>query len=253
MKDMSQDMQIGKVEQSFRRGLKTYHRSATQQAQIAARLAEVMSQHVPSKLGRVLEFGMGTGHLTQQLQDTFEIEQFIVNDLVEDCASFAPHDASFEGGPIEELALPEQMDLICSASTVQWIEDLPTTIERFANALKPGGWIALSGFGHQQFHELRALGSTAAAPNYMDADDWQSALPKFLKIRHVSQNQTVEWLPDALTLLKHLRDTGVNGASSSSWTNKDLQAFEIDYKSRFGTSKGLPLTYDPVWVLAQKV
>lgn len=253
MKDMSQDMQIGKVEQSFRRGLKTYHRSATQQAQIAARLAELLAQHVHQNLDRVLEFGMGTGHLTQQLQDTFDIEQLIVNDLVRDCASFAPHDATFQGGPIEELVLPEELDLICSASTVQWIEDLPTTLGRFANALKSGGWIALSGFGHQQFQELRALGSTAAAPNYLDADDWQSALPKSLKIQHVSQKQSVEWFPDALTLLKHLRDTGVNGGSTSAWTSKDLQAFEADYKARFGSSKGLPLTYDPVWILAQKI
>ena len=57
MKDMNQTMQIGKVEQSFRRGLKTYHESATQQAQIAHHLSELMTRHLPHRLDRVLEFG----------------------------------------------------------------------------------------------------------------------------------------------------------------------------------------------------
>lgn len=252
MKDMNQTMQIGKVEQSFRRGLKTYHESATQQAQIAHHLSELMTRHLPHRLDRVLEFGMGTGHLTRSLSNGFEINHLYVNDLVSDCAEFAPKGAAFIGGPIEGTAMPENLDLICSASTVQWIEDLPSMLQRFTNALAPGGWLALSGFGHRQFQELRALGSTAAAPNYMDAADWQFVLPEDLAIRHLSQVQTTEWFPSALSLLKHLRDTGVNGASNRSWTTQDLRAFETEYVSRFGTEEGLPLTYDPVWILAQK-
>jgi malonyl-CoA O-methyltransferase len=62
----------------------------------------------------------------------------------------------------------------------------------------------------------------------------------------------VEWFPDALALLKHLRDTGVNGAASQNWTARDLKDFETRYRQRFGTPRGLPLTYDPVWVIAQK-
>lgn len=253
MKDMNQSMQISKVAQSFRRGLRTYHKSATQQADIAQHLSDLMAQHLPHRMNRVLEFGMGTGHLTLALSRGFQIDQLYLNDLVSDCADFAPTSAEFIGGLIEGVALPQKLDLICSASTVQWIEDLPTMLERFSDALVPGGWLAFSGFGHNQFQELRALGSTAAAPNYMDASDWQFVLPPNLRIRHQSQSQTTKWFPSAHSVLKHLRDTGVNGASNRSWTAQDLRAFEAQYIERFGTSRGLPLTYDPVWVLAQKV
>lgn len=91
------------------------------------------------------------------------------------------------------------------------------------------------------------------APNYMDASEWQLVLPENLRVQHTSQAQTTEWFPSALSLLKHLRDTGVNGASNRSWTTQDLRAFEAEYTERFGTKEGLPLTYDPVWVLVQKV
>lgn len=256
MKDMTPIMPTGKVEQSFRRGLKTYHNSATQQAQIAQHLSDIMAQHMSLRLDRALEFGVGTGHLTRKLQNVFDIETLFLNDLVEDCAALAPQSATFLAGPIEATPLPEHLDLICSASTVQWIEDLPEMLHRFERALLPGGWLALSGFGQAQFQELRAMGSTAAAPNYMDASDWEFALPEGLRIRHLSQNQrhedSTEWFPDALSLLRHLRNTGVNGASNRAWTAQDLRAFEAEYAKRFGTEKGLPLTYDPVWVLAQK-
>lgn len=252
MKDMNQTMQISKVEQSFRRGLKTYHDSATQQAQIAQRLSGLMAQHLPHHMDSALEFGIGTGHLTRVLIKNSKIDHLYLNDLVSDCAEFAPRGAAFIGGPIESMALPQNLDLICSASTVQWVEDLPSLLERFSDVLAPGGWLAVSGFGHKQFHELRALGSTAAAPNYMDAADWRFILPQNMIIRHLSQAQTTEWFPSALSLLKHLRDTGVNGATNRSWTTQDLQGFETEYAERFGTNEGLPLTYDPVWILAQK-
>lgn len=253
MKDMNQSMQISKVAQSFRRGLKTYHESATQQANIAQHLSDLMAQHLPPQLGRALEFGMGTGHLTRAVSKYFQIDRLYLNDLVSDCADFAPKGAAFVGGPIEGVAMPQNLDLICSASTVQWVEDLPSMLERLTDALAPGGWLALSGFGHKQFQELRTLGSTAMAPNYMDASEWQLVLPENLRVQHTSQAQTTEWFPSALSLLKHLRDTGVNGASNRSWTTQDLRAFEAEYTERFGTKEGLPLTYDPVWVLVQKV
>lgn len=252
MKDMTQTMQASKVEQSFRRGLKTYDACATEQARIARHLSDLMAQYLPQNLGQVLEFGMGTGHLTRQLAKRFEVKHLYLNDLVDSCARFAPQEATFTSGAIEDMALPGNLDVVCSASTVQWLENIPATLQRLTDALAPGGCLALSGFGHQQFHELRALGSSAAAPNYLDADHWEAVLPPELTIRYISQKQSTLWFPTALSLLKHLRDTGVNGAASQAWTSQDLKAFEADYQARFGTDRGLPLTYDPVWVLAQK-
>ncbi|MDC0738455.1 methyltransferase domain-containing protein [Cognatishimia sp. SS12] len=241
-----------KVQQSFRRGLDSYHQAATHQADIAAQLGHRLSDLAPKHLGRVLEFGAGTGHLTQQITKRLSIETLWINDLVPESAGFAPPEATFLPGPIETLVLPGKLDLICSASTVQWIEDLPGTIKRLCAHLAPGGWIALSGFGAAQFHELRELGSTAAAPSYVDAEAWRDVLPSDMTIKHLSQGRQVAWFADARALLRHLRETGVNGGASQHWGPQALKTFESDYRRRFGTPQGLPLTYDPVWVIARK-
>ncbi len=252
MKDLSHAMTQSKVQQSFRRGLATYHAQATQQAEIAQRLGDLIATYGSRRLGRVLEFGMGTGHLTQALTQRFEIQTLYVNDLVADCAAFAPEAAQFLPGPIEAQVLPNKLDLVCSASTVQWVEDIETTVATLTKALAPGGLLALSGFGSSQFQELRALASTAAAPSYVDAEDWAGLLPDHMQILHLSQSPKTEWFDSAAPLLKHLRATGVNGAASQTWTATSLRKFEAEYRQRFGTDQGLPLTYDPVWMIARK-
>lgn len=252
MRDLPTQPRQTRVQQSFRRGLDTYHAAATHQADIAERLADCLATVAPTSLPNVFEFGVGTGHLTQAIQRRFSVTRLLLNDLVAECASFAPPSVRFLPGPVQQIPLPENLDLICSASTVQWLDDLPATINQLSNHLRPGGWLALSGFGTAQFHELRSLGSTAAAPSYCDAEAWRDILPETLKIKHLSQARRVEWFPNAVDVLRHLRETGVNGAASQKWSAKDLRVFETNYRDRFGTPQGLPLSYDPVWIIAQK-
>ncbi len=253
MKDLTAIPSLNRIERSFQRGLATYHKAATHQASIADQLVKVLlSSGAPKRIDRMFEFGSGTGHLTQALQSQVTAQQHWLNDLVPACQDYAPAGASFIAGPIEQIALPSSQNLICSANTIQWVADIPNLLKRIDRALAANGWLALSAFGTAQFHELRAIGSTASAPSYVNADGWHRLLPSDLKIKHLSQARRVEWFPDALTLLKHLRDTGVNGAAQEVWSRRKLREFETEYRNRFGTPKGLPLSYDPVWIVAQK-
>lgn len=243
-----------RIQQSFQRGLATYHSAATCQASIAARLVEELAGHnLSTPLAKVFEFGCGTGHLTNALCATFEIDQLTLNDLVPDCRGFVNEfSQDFRPGPVESVALPDELSLICSASTIQWVDDVRGLLRHLANHLRSGGLLALSGFGTRQFHELRALGSTADAPSYLDASDWPHLLPDGLELLTASQAPHTMWFDTALDVLKHLRATGVNGAASKKWTTRDLRAFEKQYAEKFGTPDGLPLTYDPVWVICRK-
>ncbi|WP_291732436.1 malonyl-ACP O-methyltransferase BioC [Leisingera sp. F5] len=249
-----------RVRQSFRRGLDSYHGTASVQADIAAQLAGLLqAQGAPRRFGAVLEFGCGTGHLTRHLLQRFSAGSLLLNDLVPEAAQVlqalggaAPAQSRFEAGPIETLPLPQQLDLIASASTVQWVCDLPALMARLAARLKPGGWLALSGFGRGQFRELAALGSAAAAPSYLDAGEWPSVLPQGLEILAIEQRPAVLEFDTALELLKHLRRTGVNGHAQQSWSRRRLQEFEDAYRQRFGGGGKLPLTYDPVLLVARK-
>ncbi len=261
MKDMQPpQLDQTRVRQSFRRGLDSYHRAAAVQEDIARRLAELLqAQGAPRRFQTAMEFGCGTGHLTRQLLQRFGIGSLLLNDLVPEAAGVlqglgdaAPEQARFEAGPVETLPLPDELDLIASASTVQWIPDLSALAARLSVRLRPGGWLALSGFGRSQFRELAALGSAAAAPSYLDAGEWPSVLPQGLEILAIEQRPAVLEFDTALGLLKHLRRTGVNGHAQQSWSRRRLQEFEAAYRQRFGCGGKLPLTYDPVLLVARR-
>lgn len=249
-----------RVRQSFRRGLPSYHDAAVAQAQIAATLAQALrSAGAPAQFGQVLEFGCGTGHLTTQLLQQFTLDHLTLNDLVPDCAAavqpilkrHSPR-ASFQAGPIETLPLPPTLDLIASASTVQWVQQPAALISRLTSHLARGGWLALSGFGRAHFAELRALGSMATAPCYLDPQDWPQILPAGLHIKALySQTLTLQF-PDTLGLLRHLRCTGVNANAHCHWTRANLTTFDL--RLRAGLPQGAPLTlsYQPVFLIARK-
>lgn len=241
-----------RIATGFRRGLHSYDAHATAQADIAAQLARLLSRHCPTRIGGAFEFGCGTGGLTHLLRNRFEIAQLWLNDLLPECANVALDGDAFLAGPVDKVALPKGLDLIASCSTVQWLPDLPATLSRLTRALNPGGMLALSGFGTAQFHELRALGSGGAAPGYLNADDWPAILPPDMQLLHASQRPTRLWFNSGMDVLRHLRSTGVNGAAGRVWSRRRLAAFDTAYRARFETAQGLPLTYDPVWIIAQK-
>ena len=258
MKDTSAPLlDQARVQRSFRRGLETYHRHAVAQARIAQDLAAMLAgAGAPRKLEAVLEFGCGTGLLTEALLGRFGIAGLTLNDLVAEAApglqARTAGQARFLAGPIEQLPLPDGLDLIASASTVQWVEDIPALMARLAASLRPGGWLALSGFGRGHFPELAALGSGAAAPGDADGAEWAGLLPPGMELLEVVQQPIVLTFGSAMELLRHLRRTGVNGQARARWSRASLQAFEESYRARFGQQGRLPLTYDAVRLIARK-
>jgi malonyl-CoA O-methyltransferase len=260
MKDFRTQTNLSRsrVRQSFRRGLVSYHAGASVQARIARHLSAMLAEHAGSSFERVFEFGCGTGHLTRALTENHDISELWLNDLVPDCAGAAlaavcgtPR-VRFQAGDVHSVELPGVADLIASASTVQWIEDQPRLLARLSGQLAEGGWLALSGFGSAQFHELAAMGSTAGAPGYRDAEEWDAILPADMELVAVHQTRIIRYFDTARDVLRHLRETGVNGNAQGGWTRARLAGFEAEYEARFRSDEGLTLTYDPVWILARK-
>lgn len=255
-----QDSQT-RLRESFGRGLATYHDAAIAQKQIANRLvAHLLQARGTAAFGRVFEFGCGTGHLTQALLDHAQVNALCLNDLVPDAEGPArslgqAHCAhvQFLPGAVEQLTLPGAQDLVMSASTLQWVQDGPQTLDRVARSLAPGGWMALSTFGTSHFRELVQLGSDAAAPNYSDAETLAGWLPQGFDLITLEQAPIVLHFDTAQQLLRHLRDTGVNARSGQQWSRGKLAEFDARYRALFEENSQLPLTYDTVWLIARKV
>ena len=249
-----------RVQRSFHRGLATYHDAAVAQAKVATLLVDALqAAGAPANFGRALEFGCGTGHLTAQILQRFRLQHLTLNDLVPDCAAVLQPilqghttQVTFHAGAIETLALPTGLDLVASASTVQWVQDPAALISRLTAHLAPGGWIAISGYGRDHFAELRALGRRPAAPSYLDPEDWRVVLPAMLRIHTLARHSLPVQFADGVSLLRHLRQTGVNAGAGRQWTRANLVDFENGLRAARPNASHLSLTYSPVIIVAQR-
>ncbi|UWP90800.1 methyltransferase domain-containing protein [Aliiroseovarius crassostreae] len=242
-----------RVGRSFARNFQTYHANARLQAAIAKLLARRLQHHgAPSHFASGFEFGCGTGHLTGALRARFTFGELTLNDLVPEAAKVArAHGAAFHPGDIRRTPWPDRPTLIASASTLQWMRDPAALVARAADQLAPGGWLALSGFGPQQYRELSALGSAAGAPGLCHPETLASPLEGF-RIHEARGRCHRLWFTSAQEVLRHLRATGVNGAARAVWTRARLRDFCDGYRARFEQDGQVSLTYHPVWLIAQK-
>ncbi|WP_170418584.1 methyltransferase domain-containing protein [Ruegeria atlantica] len=243
-----------RVQRSFSRSFRSYHDAASQQAKIADHLVQAMRKGgAPHRFATGLELGCGTGHLSQRLCRTFDIGQLTVNDLSPEAAETAISiGAGFLCGNAETVEWPFQLNLIASASMIQWLHDPAAFLQRAANALVPGGWLAVSGFGPNQYRELVKVGSTAKAPGLCPSRDLAAAVEGQMEVVSCGESTSVVHFDSPRGVLKHLRRTGVNGRAQKVWTKSSLAQFSDQYVWHFGTEFGVSLTYNPTWIVARK-
>ncbi|MBO9447530.1 methyltransferase [Ruegeria sp. R14_0] len=243
-----------RVQRSFSRSFRSYHASASQQAEIADRLVhEMRIGDAPVHFATALEFGCGTGHLTHRLCTAFDFENLTVNDLSPEAAETAAAvGAAFMCGDAETVEWPHRPDLITSASMIQWLHDPLRFLQRAAQSLAPGGWLAVSGFGPEQYRELVRVGSNAKAPGLCGSNDLVAAVEGQLDIVSSGESLSSLYFPSPRKVLEHLRKTGVNGRAQKVWTKTSLAQFTDHYVRDFGTDAGVSLTYHPTWIIARK-
>ncbi len=246
----------------FSRNLNTYDTLATVQRTIADRLGDILSHRDPAAVNRGIEIGAGTGFLTRHLTRLFPATQWTVNDLVPESRDFLPATTgtsipvSFAPGDGEAIPLPSgRYDLIASASTVQWFDNLPDFIARAARSLAPEGILAVSTFGPENFREITA--ATGQGLEYYPL----SGLVSILNANGLQPLIKEEWIerqhyPTPTDVLRHLRLTGVNAVAAERWTHSRLRRFEADYRKAYTIEENgtecVTLTFHPIIIIAKK-
>lgn len=124
--------------------------------------AEMTGRNCTRPVDSALEIGSGTGFLTRRMLELYPHALWTINDLVEQSADFlepyaAGHDVRYLWGDAETIALPDRLDLIASASAVQWFDDLPRFTRKAGNLLETEGYIVLSTFGPENLREIKAV------------------------------------------------------------------------------------------------
>lgn len=247
-------MPANRIQRSFSRSFHSYHRAAGPQAQIADQMAQrLVDLGAPDQFSTLFEIGCGTGHLTGSLHKYFSFDTATLNDLMPEAQNTVHRwGANFLPGDIQNVRWPQNPDLIASTSTIQWLANPAAVVDRAIRHVAPGGWVAISGFGPDQYSELVALGSSARAPGLCLPEDLVDDADPDVEILDLWHDRQELWFDTPLDVLRHLRQTGVNGRAAKVWTRSDLSEFNIRYRAAFSGPNGVSLTYHPIWVIARK-
>lgn len=251
---MSIDKQ--RIGNSFARHYGQYEDAAVVQRNMADRLAAALAEHAPQlAVQRALEIGIGTGFLTRHLAARFPEAEWWFNDLTPAAFDWIPvglKQVLTLEGDAETLPYPHGLDLLASASALQWFDDIEQFFPKAHSVMNAGGVLALASFGNRHFHELAAV---ANAPLHYPAPAAFADMAERAGFRmlHAEDWEETLFFPSARDLLDHLRRTGVNGASARAIsTPAQLRAFEADYRTAHPTADGaLPLTYHAVVMVAE--
>jgi len=243
------------VGRRFGRSLHTYRRSAIIQRRMAAELVGMIDRAgIPAHIGRVLEVGAGSGMLTSALLSTHTAGAYFANDLVAGSRDFVMQalegrqvgECRFLHGDIEIIEpLPGELDLVVSNATVQWLHDLGAFFSRMGSVLRPGGMLAFSTFGMGNMKEIARLESVSL-PYLTAAEIAALAGESFEAVSIEEEVRRLEFAsPEAV--LRHIRETGVNGVAGDPWTRVRYEHFLRRYRASFSTGSGVTLTYHPVY------
>jgi malonyl-CoA O-methyltransferase len=265
------------IRRRFEKNLSTYTENAVVQKHMASELLASLIINCGKNFNKILEIGCGTGTLTKEILNQLEFEELFVNDIVENSLDlqcllekYPPRNQRFrpsarEGnkrdnrfrvteiyGDCEKISFPQNLDLVISNATFQWLENLPAILDKIHSSLNSNGILAFSIFEEGNLQQIKTL--TGKTLNYYKKSDLEKILSQNFKIIY-SNSETVEIeFNNAQDVLKHLKLTGVNSLSTSNWTKTDLNGFSEKYKNLFSNDKGkLVLTYKPVWFICAKI
>lgn len=157
---------------SFGSAAHQYDTYALVQRKAADRLVEFLKPFTKYVNGPVLEFGCGTGFITERTAKWLPQHPREVTDLSEDMLDVCrtklshklPPTTVFRQLDIQEFQANSEYGLLLSGLTVQWVDDLQTTLNTLGQSLKPGGLIAISYFNSKSFPQWKSLCREAQVP-----------------------------------------------------------------------------------------
>lgn len=245
------------IEQRFAGAAHTYEQHASIQRLVANRLIEMLVHEITEHPKKILEIGCCTGLLTEIIIKRFPyLDLLTASDLVKEFEPFVQKKmASLNGksqflvGDIESLKVDKVYDVIISSSTFHWIFDLGTLFDKLKKSLSPDGLFAFSIYGPNNLKEIREL--TGIGLPYKDFSSLSIIVKKEFEILSSEQATETLWFKNPLSVIKHIRQTGVNAVGAKVWTRTQLMRFSEEYEQCYAEDLGVPLTYHPIYFILQ--
>lgn len=244
------------VGKRFSKVAKTYEKYAVVQKKVAETLADILMEKCEEERenkntpppSRCFEIGCGSGFLTKALLDRLSFESYIANDIA---FSKPPVDGiGFVEGDAERIDYPCGIDLIASASCVQWFDDIEQFFIKSYNALCDEGLLLLSSFGKENFRQFADLGFRGL--DYMSVKELSYKAEPLFETLFLKDEVVEVGFDSPDELLYSLKATGVNAVQEKRWTKTEYIRFKSEYEKRFTCAGKCMLTYNPVYLLLRK-
>lgn len=258
------DMAIDKrrVAESFSRAASSYDQAAAFQRQVGNNLLARLPQRFAPEA--IIDLGCGTGYFSRALAERYQ-QPVVGLDLAEGMLRFARAQTSsvraWVAADAEALPLkPGSQDLIFSSLALQWCPDLGRALREAAQALRPGGCLALSTLVKGTLIELQqawqAVDGFVHVNRFMPVADLQPLLATAGFGRwHCEIEEHVLRYGQLSALTRELKALGahnVNPGRPGGLTGRArLRALTEAYEG-FRQPAGLPATYQVAQILMFK-
>jgi len=233
----------------FSKSFSTYDDNAFIQNIMASNLIKFVTLN---NFNSIFEVGCGTGILTRYIKTFFLYTNYTANDIVQESKKYVQKiikDVTFVCGDIEQVKIDKKFDLIISNACLQWCNNLNATIIKLVNMLNKNGILAISIFGQKNLCEIKQLLNVSL--NYPKVADIINNVDN-CKTIYVGKEIKKIYFDNPIDIIKHFKQTGVNGIAPIKFTKTTLKEFEIKYKKLFIENGKCYITYNPIYVVLKK-
>jgi malonyl-CoA O-methyltransferase len=207
------------VKTAFAKAATSYNEAAVVQKEILIRLLDKLKVLQQNQVNALLDVGSGTGLASELLREHCGDNSYYAIDFALPMLAWAKNEnaANYQYavcGDVESLPFQDNsIDIIFSASTLQWCNDVGAAFQEICRVLKDQGLLLFSSFGPDTLKELRhCFAQVDDHPHVSSFIDMQSLGDGLLASGFESPVMeseiiTVEY-SDPMQLLRDLQDTG---------------------------------------------
>lgn len=221
---------------NFNKHYNVYEKYSLAQKQVAKNLLDYMgkSSIFNTQINSIFEIGCGTGIFTKEYRKYFLHSDLILNDIFDVREFIKDIDYNiFIQENIEELDIPKS-DLVVSSSVFQWIKDKDSLIRNIAENTDN---LCFSSYVSGNLIEIKNHFDISL--DYLNIEEFKEILKKyFSSVKSYSETIKLDF-EDPMSVLKHLKYTGVTG-------------FQKTSISKIKTFKDNILTYEVAYFICKK-
>ena len=221
---------------NFNKHYNVYEKYSLAQKQVAKNLLDYMgkSNIFNTQINSIFEIGCGTGIFTKEYRKYFLHSDLILNDIFDVREFIKDIDYNiFIQENIEELDIPKS-DLVVSSSVFQWIKDKDSLIRNIAENTDN---LCFSSYVSGNLIEIKNHFDISL--DYLNIEEFKEILKKyFSSVKSYSETIKLDF-EDPMSILKHLKYTGVTG-------------FQKTSISKIKTFKDNILTYEVAYFICKK-